>query len=75
MNLQLRDALTTSIDNDKPLAFLGKLLADQRQVTEALRAALASDSAWLLQFDLPEWEEEANDLADLVADMFRRFER
>lgn len=75
MSLQLRDALTTSIDNHKPLEFLGKLLADQRQVTQALKAALDSESGWLLQYDLEEWESEANDLSDLAAEMFRRFGR
>lgn len=73
MNLHV--ALTTSVANEKPLAFLGKLLSDQRQIIEALRTVMQSDHGWLLQFDQEEWESEANDLADLAAEMFRRFER
>lgn len=75
MNLQLRSALQISVDNDAPLQMLGKLLSDQRQIIEALRTVMQSDHGWLLQFDQEEWESEANDLADLAAEMFRRFER
>jgi hypothetical protein len=71
MNLHV--ALTRSIENEKPLAFLGKLLSDQRQIIEALREVLNSDQDWLLQYDREDWESEANDLADLAAEMFRRF--
>lgn len=72
MNLHV--ALTQSHQlHDDPRAFAGKLLSDQRQIIETVRALLASEEAWLLQFDIEDWESEANDLADLAAEMFRRF--
>ncbi len=74
--MNLHTALTQSHAlHDEPRVFCGKLLSDQRQVIETLRALLDSDDAWLLQFDLEDWEEHANDLADLWTEMFRRFGR
>ncbi len=73
--MNFHTALTQSIEHHEPLQLLGKMLSDQRQIIEALREVMKSDHAWLLQFDFEEWESEANDLADLTAEMFRRFGR
>ena len=76
MNLQLRDALIASHElHDAPRAFAGKLLADQRAINETLKAMLDSDSAYVLGFDVEEWETESNDLFAAWAMMFERFSR
>jgi hypothetical protein len=72
MNLQT--AFTKSIElTDDPRAFAGKLLADQRQIIETLILLLDSDNAWILQFDMQDWDCEANELSNLCAEMFRRY--
>jgi hypothetical protein len=72
--MNLHTALTKSVElHDDPRAFAGKLLADQRQIIETLKLMLESDDAWMLQFDLQDWDCEANDLSDLCAEMFRRY--
>lgn len=72
MNLHV--ALTQSHQlHDDPRAFAGKLLSDQQQIIETLKDMLDSDDAWLLRFDADEWERVSNDMADLWAEMFRRF--
>lgn len=72
--MNLRIALTQSHElADDPRAFAGKLLSDQRQINETLRAMLESDSAFVLGFDTDEWETEANELSELWEQMFKRF--
>jgi hypothetical protein len=72
--MNLHAALTQSHElHDDPRAFAGKLLADQRAINDALKAILDSDNAYILGFDVEEWETESNDLFAAWAVMFDRF--
>lgn len=61
--------------HDAPRAFAGKLLAEQRAINDTLKSMLDSDSAYVLGFDVDEWETESNDLFAAWTMMVERFKR